>query len=73
MTKLGQALSPPGAPPAAVFCVAFSRGDGASPQGQSGAIVAVLLGILILGVLAAVVVHQVRQAGEDEDGEDFEA
>lgn len=72
MTKLGQALSPAGAPPAAVFCVALSRGEEASPQGQGGAIVAVLVALLVLGLLGALVVQQIRQAQEDseEGGED---
>ena len=69
MTKLGQALSAAGAPPAAVFCVAFSREDGPSPQGQSGAIVAVLAAILVLALLGGVVMNQIRQANDDEDGD----
>lgn len=68
MTKLGQALSPPGAPPAAVFCLAVSRGDGAGPGGgQGGAIVAVLAAILVLALLGALVVQQIRQAQDDSD------
>ena len=69
MTKLGQALSPPGSPPAAAFCVAFSRGDDSSPQGQGGTIVIVLAGILALAVLGGLVVHQIRQANDDGDGD----
>ena len=69
MTKLGQALSAPGSPPAAAFCVAFSRGDDSSPQGQGGAIVVVLAGILALAVLGGLVVHQIRQANDDGDGD----
>lgn len=67
MTKLGQALSPANAPPAAVFCLAISRGEGASPQGQGGAVVAVLLGLLVLTLLGGLVVQQIRQAQEDND------
>ncbi len=67
MTKLGQALSPANAPPAAVFCLAISRGEGASPQGQGGAVVAVLLGLLVLTLLGGLVVQQIRQAREDND------
>ena len=71
MTKLGQALSPPNAPPAAVFCLAVSRGEATSTQGQGGAVVAVVVGLLVLALLGALVVQQIRLAQDDsEEGDD---
>lgn len=67
MTKLGQAITPPAAAPAALFCVVIGRGEAAASSGQGGAVIAVLVAALVVGLLGTVVVQQIRQAQDESD------